>query len=122
VNEMKDVRQNPNEPFRRWFSDDHFDLIAWYGPEGGISGFELCYDKTGHQKALRWQVGKGISCYLVDSGEQSPLANRSPLLVNANGQSDMGEVLSGFEASQEGLPSNLVDVIKSKLREYGQLS
>lgn len=42
--ELKDVRQIPNDGFRRWFTDEDFDLIVWY-EDDKITGFQLCYDK-----------------------------------------------------------------------------
>ncbi len=30
---------------RRWLVDDCFDLIVWDDSQGGIHGFQLCYDK-----------------------------------------------------------------------------
>jgi hypothetical protein len=121
VIEIRHVRQNRNERFRRWFSDDNFDLVVWYKPDESIDGFELSYDKTGQEKAIRWLSERGISHYLVDSGEQSPLANRTPILLATNGKPEMGRVLASFLASKEGLPVKLAMLVQSKLREYGQL-
>ncbi len=39
--EKKDARQIENEGFRRWFTDDFFDLIVWYENKE-ITGFQLC--------------------------------------------------------------------------------
>jgi len=119
---MRDVRQHPNEPFRRWFSDDNFDLIVWFKPDKTIYGFELTYDKTDHEKAIRWFANKALSHHNVDSGEQDPRANRTPILTPVSSQTGMGHVLSSFEAAQEGLPENLAALIKSKLRELGRLT
>ncbi len=58
---MRDVRQVPNDYPRRWFYDDHLDLVAWYKPDGSLHGFQLSYDKTGHEKALTWFATVAIS-------------------------------------------------------------
>lgn len=42
--EMRNVRQDSADYFRRWFFDHDFDLIVWYLPNGSIFGFQLCYD------------------------------------------------------------------------------
>lgn len=53
LTEFKDVRQRPEEGFRRWFSDAVFDVILWYDREGGeIRGFQLCYDKRHEERAF----------------------------------------------------------------------
>ena len=119
--EIRDVRQVPNDYFRRWFSDDHFDLIVWYKPDDAIQGFELSYDKTGHEKAIRWLDDKGISHFSVDTGEQSPVVNRTPMLTTTEGRSEMERVLASFQASEEGLPGEVSALVQKKLREYGQL-
>ena len=66
---------------RRWLSDDYFDLIVWYEPGGSIHGFQLCYDKSGNERALTWTHAGGFNHKSVDSGEQAPTANLSPILA-----------------------------------------
>ena len=41
LREIKDVRQIGDEPHRRWFTDEHFDLVIWE-EEAEIVGFQLC--------------------------------------------------------------------------------
>lgn len=66
---------------RRWFSDDYFDLIVWYDEVGKPTGFQLCYDKEGGERALTWLRDGGISHNRIDAGEDSPYKNMSPVLV-----------------------------------------
>ena len=44
LREMASVRQQDSSVRRRWFRDDYFDLFTWQEPDGGIVGFQLCYD------------------------------------------------------------------------------
>ncbi len=118
---MRHVRQDSTDSFRRWFFDDNFDLIAWYKPDGGLLGFQLYYDKAGNEKALTWFSTRGLSHHAVDSGEDSPWFNRSPMLVAASGRSKMPRLLSSFRTSDEGLPSELKDLVRRKIQEYGRL-
>ena len=117
--EVRHVRQNPNEHFRRWFSNENSDLIVWYSLDKTIEGFELSYDKAGQEKVVRWLSGKGFSHYSVDSGEQSPLLNRAPMLRTITGKLDVESILSCFEASATDLPADLIRFVQSKLGEYG---
>ncbi len=117
---MRHVSQDPGEPRRRWFSDEEFDLIVWMNADESIHGFELCYDKQGREKALRWIDGQGIRHYAVDSGEQSPEHNRSPMLQAMNGRGEMKRVLESFRSSREELPDGLSDLVQKKLAEYGE--
>ena len=114
------MRQIPNEPIRRWFSNSHFDLVVWYRPDETVEGFELSYDKADKEKAVRWFAGKGLSYYYIDSGEQSPLANRTPMLVAMKGRPEMGRVFSSLETSDTWLPVDLRILVLGKLKELGQ--
>jgi hypothetical protein len=46
------ARQPRQEPRRRWFSGDDFDLIVWFDDLDAIAGFELCYDRSEVERAL----------------------------------------------------------------------
>jgi hypothetical protein len=121
VIEMRDVRQDSQEYFRRWFFDDDFDLIAFFKPDGALAGFQLCYDKAGREKALMWFTGRGLSHNHVDSGEQSPWYNRSPMLAQVDGRAEMPRVLAEFWVAEEGLPAELKVLVVQKIEEYGQV-
>ena len=119
VIENQHVRQNPGEEFRRCFTDDYFDLVVWYGSDETIVGFELCYDRADDEKAVRWLAGHGLSHFRVDYGEQRASANRSPMLVDRDGEFEADRVISCFEAAADGLPVEVAAVVKSKLRGGG---
>lgn|GEM_PF-1514398 len=121
VIEMTNVRQVPNDYLRRWFCDKNFDLVAWYRPDGEIHGFQLSYDRTAQEKALTYVEERGISHHLVDSGEDSPLANRTPVLVEVDGRAGMTRVFALFTKSEQGLPLPLRMLVRQKIREYGHL-
>src|SRR6266496_2922148 len=80
LNETFPVKLEDEVP-RRWFSDDYFDLIIWTLPNGSVSGFQLCYDKTGTERALTWSPRSGFQHERVDTGEADPTKNRTPVLV-----------------------------------------
>jgi hypothetical protein len=121
VIEMTNVRQVPGDYFRRWFADENFDLIAWYEAGSNLYGFQLTYDKGGEEKTVTWFGNGAVSHHQVDSGEDDPLANRTPILIQADGQSNMRQVLSDFKASGKGIPLKLRSIVRAKLREYGRL-
>jgi hypothetical protein len=72
LREVRKVRQIKGESRRRWFDDDYFDLIVWFGEEDEIVGFQLCYDRRGEQKAFTWQQEFGYMHHRVDQGEDKP--------------------------------------------------
>jgi len=79
--EVHNVRQIPGEGFRRWFSDDYFDLIVWHDDVGLMSGFQLCYDKTGYERVLTWRRGHGYAHDRIDDGETPGEPKRTPILA-----------------------------------------
>src|SRR4051794_11827944 len=75
--------QHEGEHRRQWFTDDYFDLYVWYHSDNTIFGFQLCYDKTGDQRAFTWLSTGDFRHERVDPGESSPLASRSPTITHA---------------------------------------
>jgi len=69
---------------RRWMGDDYFDLIIWYEHDGSVHGFQLCYDKFGRERSLTWTPTQGVRHDRIDTGEQWPTVNCSPVLVPDN--------------------------------------
>ncbi len=61
MREIPVVRQVRGEARRRWFSSTACDLVVWVDADGAAVGFQLCYDKTGHEHALTWKAGLGFS-------------------------------------------------------------
>jgi len=121
MTEVRDVRQNPGEYFRRWFSDDSFDLFVWYMPGQTIHGFELSYSNDSGEKAIRLFADKGFSHYAVDSGDQHSSSFSSPILrAVPTDKSEMACLLSAYQASNQALPLDLATLVQNKLREYSQ--
>lgn len=70
------------EPPRRWFGDEYFDLILWLADGASIVAFELCYDKARLERAVIWSRDQGYRHFRVDAGEDTPMRNRTPILVS----------------------------------------
>lgn len=116
--EIKNVRQLENERFRRWFSDDYFELIVWYNPDKSIHGFQLCYDIYGFERALTWTENNGYFHNRIDGGEESPMEHKmSPILV-ADGLFDSSTVAEIFKTASTGIDSAITDLVYSKIVSY----
>jgi len=114
---LKEVRSTKRDDgrFRRWFSDEYFDLIVWYeAAKDHVVGFQLCYDKEGMERAFSWSLDKGISHSRIDSGEASPFKNMSPILV-PDGAIPFEELLRQLEVRARDLDKDIVELIKKKL-------
>jgi hypothetical protein len=119
LQEISGVRQVPSDYFRRWFGDDEMDLYIWYKADRTFHGFQLCYDTSDKAKALTWTEDDWFSHHGIDSGDESPLANRTPILV-ADGTFDAARVFARFRSSDECLPVEIRDFVRGKMEAYGK--
>jgi len=101
---------------RRWFNDDYFDLIVWYGENSRISGFQLCYDRLGHEHALTWREHEGLSHHRIDSGESSPFKNMAPVLL-PDGAIPYESVLEKFQERAANIDETVVRLVLEKLQD-----
>ena len=115
------MRQVPNDYRRRLFSDEEFELYVWYNPDDCFHGFQLCYDPADHPRALTWREKSGFSHHSVDTGEESPLTNRTPILKKEF-PPDAIALLRRFRACDHNLPVDIRDFIREKLEAYEQKS
>lgn len=79
--EIKNVQQEEDGPFCRWFADRDFDLFIWLKPDGAFFGFQLCYQKSKDEKALTWKEKTGFVHERVDLGTKAR-SNMTPILVS----------------------------------------
>lgn len=117
LSEFPGVAQREGEGRRRWFSDEKMDLIVWYSPAGSVTGFQLCYDRDGDERALTWRDGPsggGLVHARVDSGEDDPARNRSPVLADA-GPAPLGAVREEFLRRAGELEPEVVALVRAKL-------
>jgi len=104
---------------RRWITDEYFDLIVWYTREGAVYGFQLCYDKPRWERALTWINNRGFSHTQIDAGEETPMRNRSPVLV-PDGSFPADLVTREFVRRSAELPADLRDLVLEKISEFKQ--
>ena len=118
LKEARETRQIPNEPFRRWFSDNMFDLIVWYTKDNSIMGFQLCYRKGMDEHALTWLKGKGFSHKRIDDGEGRPAEYKMTPVLVPDGAFDRDNVLAEFERVSGALDPDIVSVVTQSMRNY----
>jgi hypothetical protein len=102
---------------RRWISDDYFDLVVWYESGQKVHGFQLCYNKSGNERALTWIRNRGFVHTAIDSGESTPTANRTPILV-ADGAFPFELIISEFIARGKHLPAEIRDLVLTSIKDY----
>jgi hypothetical protein len=117
LREIKDVRQVPGDPRRRWFTDDFFDLIVWYDPDGAITGFQLCYDKKEYERALTWTVHEGFRHHRIDAGESPGRAKMSPVLT-ADGAFAKDMIAERFRDDAAEIEREISAFVYNRLMSY----
>ena len=117
LKELRDVRQINGESYRRCFSDPTMDLTVWTDAGGGITGFELCYDKGNTERAVRWTKSGGFDHKRVDDGEQSLWENMTPILV-PDGVFRAKKISRLFQENSRDIDRTLAEFVYRKLLEY----
>lgn len=118
LKENPNVRQIEGDPPRRWFSDDFFDLIVWFAPDGAVCGFQLCYDREYKPRALTWMKEGGYRHDGIDDGESDLGGHKSTPVLVQDGAFDKQDIGARFEAESAGLPKEVRDKVLEKIREY----
>jgi len=117
LREIRDVKQIPAEPKRRWFSDEDFDLIVWFEPEDEMIGFQFCYDKESEQKALTWLKEEGYQHCRIDDGDNPGKMKASPVL-EANGHFDREGIGRRFMENKGDVPEKTAHRIYDRILRY----
>ena len=116
LKEVHNPRQISGEPRRRWFSSGEMDLVVWMSEANEPLGFQLCYDKHRHEKAITLRPGSEHMQYMaVDSGESAAMRHKaSPILV-PDGDIDPVTIVPAFRDEAGRLPPEIVDYVVSAL-------
>ncbi|MEE8440834.1 MAG: hypothetical protein V3S41_03865 [Spirochaetia bacterium] len=116
LQEWKQVRQRPEEGYRRWFRDEQFDLIVWYESDT-IVGFQLCYDTDTNERAITWYASGSYVHTKVDDGERSFGAKGTPILVS-DGVFDADRVAGEFRDAAAEMDDAIADLVCDRLVSY----
>ncbi|MCX5785965.1 MAG: hypothetical protein NTX59_09780 [Elusimicrobia bacterium] len=132
LREEKNIRQTQGEPPRRWFADEFFDLIVWFVPpacsasgglsateaDGSIDGFQLCYDREGHPRALTWTRSAGYTHNAIDDGDFPSGAHKSSPVLVSDGVFDTKNIYDRFEQAAGLLPEEIRSIVGKKIKEF----
>jgi hypothetical protein len=111
------VTQRTTEPLRRWFADEYFDLVVWTSETNAIVAFELCYDKPRFERALTWSGEHGWGHFRVDSGEDTPVKNRTPILAS-DGSFPKAQVLAHLSEAPTAIDPTVRAFVLTKLQDF----
>lgn len=117
LREVVNIDRAPGQQIRRWFSDPQLDLIVWYTADGGIAGFQFCYDKSLAEHALTWRRGRGFRHDAVDDGESVPGQPKSTPVLLPDGDVPFGRILDKFQRNAAELDPAIAHFVEHVLRE-----
>ena len=117
LRELSDVRQDKGARIRRWFHSTDEDLIVWYDEDGTVHGFQFCYDRNHHERALTWTSDRGFEHHRVDAGDMSLKHPGTPILV-ADGTFDARRMTQRFSEISLAVPEDIRELVLRKLGEY----
>jgi hypothetical protein len=116
LREIKNVKQEHGAGARRWFESDGLELVVWLDRRGGVTGFQICYDLGRGERALTWRGRSGFVHSVVDAGDDTPLKNKSPVLL-PDGDVPWPELVRRFDESSVSLEPVLRQLVHGKLAE-----
>ena len=117
LSEIRNPRQIAAEGFRRWFTDEYFDLIVWYSDNGRLIGFQLCYDKEDRERALTWTLAHGFQHDRIDSGEIPGHTKMTPIIV-ADGAFNASPVAERFREASADIDPAIALFVSERLNDY----
>jgi hypothetical protein len=116
LHEIKNVKQERGAGRRRWFESDGLELVVWLDRSNSVTGFQLCYDLGRGEHALTWRAGSGFAHSTIDSGDDTPFVNRTPVL-EPDGNVPWGEIARLFDERSESLEPGLRQLVHDRLAE-----
>ena len=82
-----------------------------------IIGFQLCYDKTGVERALTWHQATGYTHHRIDLGEEGPKSKRSPILI-AEGELDHVKLAELFREHSTQIDPKVAQFVYEKVSQF----
>lgn len=119
LREIRHVRQYSTETFRRWFSSDYFHLYIFENSTGTPVSFHLCYDVSGHERAIVYEGHSELLHFRVDGGESTSFLNSTPIYTaRSHLPADIETVISRFLHESSELNPALVSWVREKLDSF----
>lgn len=114
--EIDEVRQRPDEGYRRWFSNGYFDLVFWYvEKDGELDGIQFCYGKPHSEKAFTWERGSRSHHYV---SEMKKGASQATGILRGDAGTIPEVVIERFKEESSELSPSIVDLILQKIDEF----
>lgn len=116
LREISSIRQNLDEPNKRWFSSASMDLVAWFDDDDVLVAFHLCYDKSHAERAVVWrQRGTRLEHLVVDDGESTPGKHKASPILTAEHRLPLQRVREKLLLESSELPPVILADVLARL-------
>lgn len=121
ITENKNVRQRPDEGFRRWFVNDYFDIIFWYESDTTtLKGFQFCYSRNNKEKVFTWEPGR-VSSHYVSSNQFEPgMSSYATAILDGDAGAIPQNALERLKKDAGELQADYVSLIIDRAEQYNQ--
>jgi len=118
LSEIPHIKAIQDEPRRRWFADEEFDLIVWYEADELVVGFQLCYDKQKNQRAFTWRAPGYSRHDRVDDGENNPGRYKATPILVSDGAFAAADVAERFKAAGSDIDGSISSLVIQKILDW----
>ena len=116
LREIKETRQKPGEPKKRWLTSLSMDVFVWFNEDDEIVSYQFSYNKPHDEKALVWSKEKGFSHLGVDDGFNPGKHPGRPLFI-ADGTLQPKKLISMLKKDRGDLQPWIRDFIVAGIKE-----
>ena len=121
LEEFHDVRQRPEEGFRRYFSSNYFKLWVWYeSDKKTLIGFQLLWGGDDKENAITWKKGYISHTQVADEGHAG--APKMAQILHLDAGKIRPSTIYIFRKYAAHIEQSLVDFIVSKVLESAKIT
>ncbi|MFT5319860.1 MAG: hypothetical protein ACI8RA_003146 [Chlamydiales bacterium] len=115
--ELKDIRQNDGEPFRRIFNGFKMYLILWNETEKLVA-FQINYTEESETLSLTWDSEKGFSHKVIEEGENRPFRHKMSQMLLTERPLVKQKLIETFSKESENLELSEKHLVLHQLKNY----
>ena len=113
--EIKKIRQNRNEGYRRWFTSDDMDLFVWYDDKCRVSSFQISSRDGAGEYLVNWSENNGLTYSRVIEPEPGALRYKGSNLLVTRKRFKLKSIFDKFLTYSKKVNTELVRFIVNTL-------
>ena len=123
LNEIKKLKQNEEDGFRRWFTSKDMDLYVWYDENFTVSSFQLSSSDVSGEYLISWSTEEGLGFSRTLNHFSGALNYKGSTLLKTNPRFCLKQIFNNFISHSKRINRELVRfIINTLIREEIQIS